>query len=98
MQTELAIAPEVPATGPLGEIKIGPPDHGGERSIHLGDAYAGFLGKQNSLYLVRCPACKRENYAMNVSLGVCTWCPFDGNDYLHTYHPSVLEMNDDQRS
>lgn len=26
------------------------------------------------LHLVHCFKCKRENYALNVSLGVCTWC------------------------
>ena len=30
-------------------------------------------------YLVRCPKCKRENYAMAVSSGVCCWCGYDAN-------------------
>ena len=30
-------------------------------------------------YLVRCPKCKRENYAMAVSSGVCCWCRYDAN-------------------
>ncbi len=31
-------------------------------------------------YLVRCPKCKRENYAMLVSSGICTWCGYDANE------------------
>lgn len=30
-------------------------------------------------YLVRCPKCKRENYAMSVSSGICAWCGYDAN-------------------
>lgn len=30
-------------------------------------------------YLVRCPKCKKENYAMAVSSGVCCWCGYDAN-------------------
>lgn len=30
-------------------------------------------------YLVRCPKCKRENYALAVSSGICAWCGFDAN-------------------
>ena len=32
------------------------------------------------VYLVRCPKCNAENYALNVSTGICTWCGFDGNN------------------
>ena len=30
-------------------------------------------------YLVRCPKCKRENYALAVSSGICAWCGFNAN-------------------
>lgn len=44
----------------------------------------GYIGKRDNpeekKSLVRCPACRRENYAMNVSSGYCTWCPFTAND------------------
>lgn len=30
-------------------------------------------------YLVRCPKCDRENYALSVSSGRCCWCGFDAN-------------------
>ena len=29
--------------------------------------------------LVNCPECHKENYAVNVLSGVCTWCGFDIN-------------------
>ncbi len=29
--------------------------------------------------LERCPKCGRENYIMNVLLGICTWCGYDAN-------------------
>lgn len=34
-------------------------------------------------YLQRCPECKRENYAMNVSIGIYTWCRLDMNNELN---------------
>lgn len=30
-------------------------------------------------YLVRCPKCKKENWALNVSSGICAWCGYDAN-------------------
>ena len=30
--------------------------------------------------LVRCPKCKRENYAMAVSSGICAWCGYNANE------------------
>jgi predicted Zn-ribbon and HTH transcriptional regulator len=33
-----------------------------------------------SLALQRCPSCKKENYALNVMSGQCTWCPFNANN------------------
>jgi hypothetical protein len=47
---------------------------------HVG---SGFIAKDNPdkhICLTRCPACHKENYAMNVSSGLCTWCPFDANE------------------
>ena len=29
--------------------------------------------------LIRCPKCHKENYALNVASGICTWCGFDIN-------------------
>jgi hypothetical protein len=41
----------------------------------------GFTMKEdhNKLALTKCPECHRENYAMNVLTGCCTWCGFDVN-------------------
>ncbi len=30
--------------------------------------------------LVKCCNCDRENYALNVLSGICTWCGFDINN------------------
>lgn len=30
--------------------------------------------KDGNLYLRRCHECGAENYALNVSSGICTWC------------------------
>lgn len=39
---------------------------------------------ENKTYiaLTRCPLCERENYAMNVMSGICTWCGFSTKDAL----------------
>jgi len=35
-----------------------------------------------SIGLIICPKCQRENYALNVALGYCTWCGYNANkDY-----------------
>jgi len=39
--------------------------------------YKGLVS--GKLGLIYCPACDRENYAMNVSSGQCTWCGWDLN-------------------
>ena len=33
-----------------------------------------FESTTGKLYLVRCVACDKENYCMNVTTGKCTWC------------------------
>ena len=38
-----------------------------------------FIGNNGQVYLARCPKCDKENYAMNVAIGICTFCGFDGN-------------------
>lgn len=39
----------------------------------------GFKKIDGTYALIRCPACGKENYALNVLSGKCTWCPFDAN-------------------
>lgn len=33
-----------------------------------------FYGKHGDPFLVRCPACHRENWSMAVAGGTCAWC------------------------
>jgi hypothetical protein len=42
------------------------------------DPKYGFISNDR-LYLIRCPKCQLENYALNVASGFCTWCGYDGN-------------------
>lgn len=41
----------------------------------------GFLPRDGdqTIGLVRCPVCQKENYALNVSTGTCYACGFDAN-------------------
>ena len=41
------------------------------------DEPANFRDAGGNLYLVRCPSCKRENYACSVALGQCCWCGWE---------------------
>lgn len=37
----------------------------------------GFIPKdEEKVCIQRCPECKRENYALAVISGLCTWCGF----------------------
>lgn len=40
----------------------------------------GYKTGKGTYGLIRCPECRKENYAMNVSSGLCTWCPFNANN------------------
>lgn len=42
----------------------------------------GFLTKEGKIAMVRCFECGRENYAMNVLSGRCTWCGYNANKAL----------------
>ncbi len=35
-----------------------------------------FYGEDGKPFLVICPKCGKENWAMAVALGVCTWCGY----------------------
>ncbi len=39
----------------------------------------GFLSN-GKLYLTKCPKCLKENYYMGVTVGICSWCGYDGNN------------------
>ena len=38
------------------------------------DQRENFRDASGNLFLVRCPKCKRENYAFCVAVGQCAWC------------------------
>ena len=38
-----------------------------------------FKDAEGHTYLVHCPKCDRENYALSVSTGRCAWCGYDAN-------------------
>lgn len=44
----------------------------------------GYIAKKDNpdkkICLVKCPSCNKENYAMAVVSGVCSWCGFDSNE------------------
>jgi hypothetical protein len=42
--------------------------------MKLEDNPANFRDEQGNPYLVRCPSCMRENYAIAVATGQCVWC------------------------
>ena len=39
-----------------------------------------FCSESGTLLLIRCPKCGKENYALQVSSGICSWCGFDGRE------------------
>lgn len=41
-----------------------------------------YYPETDDLLLIRCPKCGRENYAMNVLSGICTWCGYDAHELL----------------
>ena len=40
------------------------------------DKSPNFRDEKGRLYLVRCYACNKENYAPAVSSGTCAWCGY----------------------
>lgn len=34
------------------------------------------------LLLLRCPRCGKENYVLNVTKGICTWCGYDAHELI----------------
>ncbi len=44
----------------------------------------------------RCPKCHRENYCMNVLLGICTWCGYDANKDFEQQETNKHGANDNR--
>ena len=46
--------------------------------------------EDGDVYLIRCTKCGRENYAVNVASGICTWCGYNAKkkiDYKQNNKP-----------
>jgi ribosomal protein L37E len=43
---------------------------------------SAFRTEAGNVGLTRCPECNRENYALNIIKGICSWCGFDANEDL----------------
>lgn len=41
-----------------------------------------YYPEEDTILLMRCPKCKKENYALAVADGICVWCGFDGRELL----------------
>lgn len=47
------------------------------------------------LFMFRCPKCNKENYALNVTSGICTWCGYDARpDYLPGFNKPINTEDD----
>lgn len=42
-----------------------------------------YYEESDTILLIRCPKCHKENYALAVADGICCWCGFDGRELLH---------------
>ena len=41
-----------------------------------------YYPETDTILLIRCPKCGKENYAPAVAQGVCVWCGFNGRELL----------------
>ena len=41
-----------------------------------------YYPESDTLLLIRCPKCGRENWASQVASGTCAWCGYDGHELL----------------
>ena len=41
-----------------------------------------YYPETKDLLLLRCPKCGKENYALNVIKGICTWCGYDAHELI----------------
>lgn len=42
-----------------------------------------YYPETDTILLIRCPKCGRENYALAVAKGICGWCGFNGRELLN---------------
>lgn len=50
-------------------------------SIILADGVE-YYPETKDFLLLRCPKCGKENYALNVAKGICTWCGYDAHELI----------------
>lgn len=54
------------------------------KDISQGNGF-GFILPNNHICMIRCFNCGRENYAMAVTSGFCSWCGFNANPSCNTF-------------
>lgn len=50
-----------------------------EKENYISIGGIDYYPDRDECHLIRCPKCNRENYLMNVTAGVCTWCGYNAN-------------------
>ena len=60
----------------------------------LEDCRANFRGKDGAAFVVRCPSCRRENWAMAVASGQCAWCGWTENSVVTVAPLAARKVND----
>ena len=48
-------------------------------NIKLTEKSAPNFHSNEQTFLVKCPECERENWALAVATGICAWCRYDLN-------------------
>lgn len=43
-----------------------------------------FCDERGTIFMGKCPKCKKENYSLNVASGICSWCRFDLNKFINS--------------
>ena len=51
--------------------------------VRLEDCWENFRDDDGRPFVVRCPKCKRENWAMAVASGQCSWCGWHEPNATH---------------
>jgi hypothetical protein len=48
------------------------------------------------ILLIICPKCKRENYALNVNSGICTWCGYNTHEDAELKERAINHKEDNE--
>ena len=52
----------------------------------------------DKICMERCPKCGRENYCMNVLLGICTWCGYDANKEYKSNSQKTMDKSNTEKN